>query len=631
MQDRISTYQGRVTLTPVSGQVNTYDMVRADSPEQTGTPLNTENLLSRRASATILTLSGVEPENPSEAFIQLSKVLYPLKKEAVGIASGSYAGTGATSGTFLTETFEFTPMVVIVIDSTAAAGTSSNPAALYTFFAVQGASQLSRLDHNGYETPVDVTWDDYTITLANGTGLNTSGHIYKWVVIGQIPDTGVIDEDEIDWEAAVLALIDPTLTLSDHAADAKAVGDAIGDLDDLETTDKTNLVAAINEAAQSGGSTGTTVPAEVRQAILTLFDNAVYTGASTAITNARTTLYNWANTTVTGISLNQSTLTFTSVTSQTLRATLEPADASGVITWTTSNESVATVNGGVVAAVGNGTCVITASCGGYSATCAVTVSGIAATYSVTYNLTGCSSSNNQTVVGEGDAFTATITANTNYTLDSVSCTMGGASQTVTGGVINIASVTGNIVITATATRDSRILLHSWDFTSSLIDSVGGLEATLTGNNISRDASGLAITGGSSYCLLGSIYAEGRSYEVDIADVTLSKTGNGRLLMFNSNYSGTSYECGVVCRGTTSYWEIYAGAWSAFNTYDMASAQGETITLDVGTDYYTLKIGSNTVGQIAKITPANNNMIIGSANTNILNCVITGLRVYEEAQ
>lgn len=234
MQDRISTYQGRVTLTPVSGQVNTYDMVRADSPEQTGTPLNTENLLSQRASATILTLAGVEPENPSEAFIQLSKVLYPLKKGAVGIASGSYTGTGASSGTFLSETFTFTPMVVMVIDSTAAAPSVSvsTPAGNYMFIAVQGVSQISRIYHNGSVTPVDVTWDDYTITLANGTGLNTSGHIYKWVVIGQIPDTGVIDEDEIDWEAAVLALIDPTLTQSDHAADAKAVGDALADLRD---------------------------------------------------------------------------------------------------------------------------------------------------------------------------------------------------------------------------------------------------------------------------------------------------------------------------------------------------------------------------------------------------------------
>ena len=254
MQDRISTYQGRVTLTPVSGQVNTYDMVRADSPEQTGTPLNTENLLSQQASATILTLAGVEPENPSEAFIQLSKVLYPLKKEAVGIASGSYTGTGnSTTGVSFSETFEFTPMVIVVMDSTAAAGTSSNPASLYTFMAVQGASQLSRLDHNGYETPVDVTWDDYTITLANGTGLNTSGHIYKWVVIGQIPDTGVIDEDEIDWEAAVLALIDPTLTLSNHAADAKAVGDEIKTLKSrISATAKALLIENKDDAINYG-------------------------------------------------------------------------------------------------------------------------------------------------------------------------------------------------------------------------------------------------------------------------------------------------------------------------------------------------------------------------------------------
>lgn len=38
--DRVSTYPGRVKLTPVSGQANTYDMVRADSPTEPGTPLD---------------------------------------------------------------------------------------------------------------------------------------------------------------------------------------------------------------------------------------------------------------------------------------------------------------------------------------------------------------------------------------------------------------------------------------------------------------------------------------------------------------------------------------------------------------------------------------------------------------
>ena len=38
--DRIPTYPGRVKLTPVEGETNTYDLVRADQPIQEGTPIN---------------------------------------------------------------------------------------------------------------------------------------------------------------------------------------------------------------------------------------------------------------------------------------------------------------------------------------------------------------------------------------------------------------------------------------------------------------------------------------------------------------------------------------------------------------------------------------------------------------
>lgn len=38
--DRVPTYPGRVKLTPVAGTTDTYDMVRADSPIEEGTPLN---------------------------------------------------------------------------------------------------------------------------------------------------------------------------------------------------------------------------------------------------------------------------------------------------------------------------------------------------------------------------------------------------------------------------------------------------------------------------------------------------------------------------------------------------------------------------------------------------------------
>lgn len=48
VEDRVSTYPGRVKLTPVSGQTNIYDMVRADNPVQEGTPLN-KALLDQKA------------------------------------------------------------------------------------------------------------------------------------------------------------------------------------------------------------------------------------------------------------------------------------------------------------------------------------------------------------------------------------------------------------------------------------------------------------------------------------------------------------------------------------------------------------------------------------------------------
>ena len=45
MKDRVPLYPGRVKLTPVSEQENTYDMIRADEPTQEGTPLNKATLL----------------------------------------------------------------------------------------------------------------------------------------------------------------------------------------------------------------------------------------------------------------------------------------------------------------------------------------------------------------------------------------------------------------------------------------------------------------------------------------------------------------------------------------------------------------------------------------------------------
>ncbi len=75
-------------------------------------------------------------------------------------------------------------------------------------------------------------------------------------------------------------------------------------------------------------------------------------------------------------------------------------------------------------------------------------------YTIDKTLTNVSISNGAAAVAAGSAYTATLTADAGYVLGEVAVTMGGVAIPVTDGVINIASVTGNIVIVATAEAEA---------------------------------------------------------------------------------------------------------------------------------------------------------------------------------
>lgn len=75
----------------------------------------------------------------------------------------------------------------------------------------------------------------------------------------------------------------------------------------------------------------------------------------------------------TNITLNNTTLSFTTDAAQTLTATVTPTDTTDTVVWSVSPTGFATVDNGVVTPIKNGTCVITATCGSHSATCNVTV------------------------------------------------------------------------------------------------------------------------------------------------------------------------------------------------------------------------------------------------------------------
>lgn len=80
MQDREPTYPGRVTLTPVYGLANTYDMERADQPLQQGTPLNKASLLKDATAALFGKTNAAVPDD----------ILSLLSKSALAERSNKY-------------------------------------------------------------------------------------------------------------------------------------------------------------------------------------------------------------------------------------------------------------------------------------------------------------------------------------------------------------------------------------------------------------------------------------------------------------------------------------------------------------------------------------------------------------
>lgn len=115
MKDRVPTYPGRVKLTPVAGQENTYDMERADSPAQEGTPLNKATLLTDTVAA-LLGLSDEATVNDMLAALAATTsisrggsgqttaegALYAFINgatalETTGLSTGDYLGIGDVS------------------------------------------------------------------------------------------------------------------------------------------------------------------------------------------------------------------------------------------------------------------------------------------------------------------------------------------------------------------------------------------------------------------------------------------------------------------------------------------------------------------------------------------------------
>lgn len=218
--------------------------------------------------------------------------------------------------------------------------------------------------------------------LANVVNISAGSHILVFSTLNSKVDFLAIEVDSTQtsgykYERTSMSLLDLNALIA-----------KVGNLNSLSTTEKSSLVAAINEVAASQGSggnanQGTGLTATEKNLMLTLFKAVPY-------------------------------ISDVSATMKSLEAI-----------WAGSS------SGGETPDIPDVT-----------------------NYTVTYNLTSVTADSTPASVVEGGSLTVNLTPDTNAVLGEVVVTMGGVDVTATAysnGKISISSVTGNVVITATAT------------------------------------------------------------------------------------------------------------------------------------------------------------------------------------
>lgn len=192
----------------------------------------------------------------------------------------------------------------------------------------------------------------------------------------------------------------------------------------------------------------------------------------------------------------------------------------------------------------------------------------AETLSVTNNLTHVTNSNTATMAEQGGSYTGTLTADSGYTLGTVSVTMGGEDVTATvysSGTITIPSVTGDIVITATA-----------------VAAVSSLSAVYTQSGTVYDTDALDTL--KADLVVTATYSDSTTATVPSSDYTLSGTLAAGTSTVTVSYGGvtTTFNVTVTQLLPTGY-TLYNYLLSNGNQY-MNSGLSETDIAECGFEY-----------------------------------------------
>ena len=152
--DRVSTYPGRVKLTPVGGgEPVLYDMEWADEPVVPGTPLNKENLGGLAPEGIIVAWSGSEDDIPDGWHLCDGTNGTPNLRDRFIVGAGNTYAVGAKGGeaahTLTTSEMPKHYHWISETDSAIGRMLDSNRGSKIT----QGGANISKTDYSGESEP----------------------------------------------------------------------------------------------------------------------------------------------------------------------------------------------------------------------------------------------------------------------------------------------------------------------------------------------------------------------------------------------------------------------------------------------------------------------------------------------
>lgn len=260
MQDRLSTYPGRVKLVPVSGQENTYDLERADEPSQLGTELKRDTLLSD-ATATLLGLNS--SATPNTAFARVKTLMDILEGKIGASKKGSYVGNDTYGvNNMCSLTFEFEPQVLILDGHALVRGTRDlSVSGGYCYFTWSGKT-VSWYSPQGYSAQMNsslTTYHYFALTMqdsAGNTGTGTPGADGFSPIVTMTNITGGVRlsiQDAEDTETHdIMDGVSPTITTSQISGGTRVT---IVDKDGTKYFDVLNGTNSSGESSGSGSGT----------------------------------------------------------------------------------------------------------------------------------------------------------------------------------------------------------------------------------------------------------------------------------------------------------------------------------------------------------------------------------------